>query len=140
MKKIQLPSRALGIWNRCLAYFARKDLLHERQPKVVFAPTDKIDRHRELADDSIRRVLQDDWAYISNESSLLDFHEDMGEPEEYLERIRQCYALDVSDVPNFNISEILDRIASERAKKMLKRPSNERMNRDLRSPHHRLYE
>ena len=107
----------LRIWNRCLAYFGRKNLLSERQPNVVFAPSDRIDRHRELADDFVARVLEKSWAYISNESSLLDFHEDMSDPVDLIARVRACYAVDVSDVPNFNIADILDQIAAERAKK-----------------------
>jgi hypothetical protein len=110
-------SNGLSIWNRCLDYLRQKKLIPEKSPKVVFVPTDRIDRHRELADDFVINVLEKDWAYISNESSLLDFHADMSDPTDLLERIRERYSLDVSDVPNFNIADILDRIAAEREKK-----------------------
>ena len=81
---------------------------------IEFAPTNRIDRHRDLADDFVRRVLGLDTAWISNESSLEDFH---GEPtnEALNRKIHEVYGVEVSDITNGNLAEILERIALHRA-------------------------
>jgi hypothetical protein len=42
--------------------------------EIDFASRERVDAHPELAEDFIRRVLNLDWAWISDESSLWDFH------------------------------------------------------------------
>jgi hypothetical protein len=78
---------------------------------VEFASGQKIDAHRELAADFIRRVLNLDWAWISDESSLWDFHyaEDNAA---LIAKIEEVYGVDVSDIESARLSEILERIAT----------------------------
>ena len=75
--------------------------------------------HPELAEDFVRRVLGLDWAWISDESSLWDFH--TSETNELLcTKIMQVYGVDVSDIESGKLSEILDRIAATRASALLR--------------------
>jgi hypothetical protein len=93
---------------------ARKPLPRPgRHVPIEFASRQRVDAHSELAEDFTRRVLNLDWAWISDESSLWDFHssEDNGE---LIAKIRQVYGVDVSDIESAKLSEILDRIASNR--------------------------
>jgi hypothetical protein len=41
---------------------------------IEFASRERVEAHRELADDFISRVLEIDWALITDESSLWDFN------------------------------------------------------------------
>jgi hypothetical protein len=78
---------------------------------IQFAATDRIDRHTELADDFVRRVLGLERAWISNESSLWDFH--CEESNADLEKkIHDIYGVDVSDIESGNLGAILDRIGA----------------------------
>jgi hypothetical protein len=43
---------------------------------IEFAASERVGRHSELAKDFVKRVLELDWAWISDESSLSDFHDD----------------------------------------------------------------
>jgi hypothetical protein len=43
------------------------------QVPIKFASRERIDAHSELADDFIHRILDLEWAWISDESSLWDF-------------------------------------------------------------------
>ena len=70
----------------------------------------RIDQHPELAEDFIRRVLELPWAFISDESSLCDFHSDLTN-EAFVQKIRAVYGIDVSDPTKGNIADILDQIA-----------------------------
>jgi hypothetical protein len=81
---------------------------------VEFASQERVSAHQELADDFIRRVLELDGAWISDDSSLWDFH--TNETNELLyARINEVYGVDVSDIESARLSEILDRIAATRA-------------------------
>jgi hypothetical protein len=76
-----------------------------------FAPQQRISAHSELADDFVRRVLNLDWAFISDASSLWDFHHaETNEP--LIARIKEVYGVDVSDIESAKLSEILERIAT----------------------------
>jgi hypothetical protein len=86
----------------------------EETPRPIeFAPQDRVDAHPALLDDFIHRILELEGAFISDESSLWDFHMDMNN-EELLARIKQGYGVDVSDIESANIAEILERIAATR--------------------------
>jgi hypothetical protein len=76
-----------------------------------FASQVRVDAHPELKQEFIRRVLELPWAFISDESSLLDF---TAAPDStiLLERVKQIYGVDVSDIANGNIADILERIAA----------------------------
>jgi hypothetical protein len=69
----------------------------------------------ELANDFIRRVLSLDRAFISDESTLWDFHE-AGTNEALIARIREAYGVDVSDIESAKLPDILERIAKETAR------------------------
>jgi len=48
---------------------------------IEFASQERVDAYGELKDDFVRRVLNIDWAFISDESSLWDFHTDTNNQE-----------------------------------------------------------
>jgi hypothetical protein len=77
---------------------------------IEFAARDRVGQHPELAKDFVQRVLELDWAWISDESSLWDFHGDETN-ERLLDRIRSIYKVDVSDISSGNLADIFDRIA-----------------------------
>jgi hypothetical protein len=77
---------------------------------LEFAPSERVVRHSELTKDFVKRVLGVDWAWISDESSPADFHEEETN-DGLVERIRHIYGVDVSDVPDGNLADIFDRIS-----------------------------
>jgi hypothetical protein len=80
---------------------------------VEFASQERISARAELADDFTRRVLQMDWAWISDESSLWDFHHQETNSE-LIAKIREVYGVDVSNIESANLADIFDRIAVNR--------------------------
>jgi hypothetical protein len=81
---------------------------------IELAAKERVDEHSELAKDFIKRVLDVEWAWISDESSLWDFHGD--ETNETLtDKIHRAYGVDVSDIPSGNLADIFDRIRDHRA-------------------------
>jgi len=95
---------------------ARKPSLPRPGTKVPieFAASTRVGQHSELAKDFVKRVLDTDWAWISDESSLWDFH---GEEtnEGLTEKIRHIYGVDVSDISSGNLADIFDRILKNSA-------------------------
>jgi hypothetical protein len=82
---------------------------------IEFAPSNLVHAHSELTDDFIQRVLGLDWAFVSDQSSLWDFHTD--ETNDVLNaKIREVYGVDVSDVESGNLAEILQRIAARQTR------------------------
>jgi hypothetical protein len=81
---------------------------------IQFASRKLVDGHKGLAEDFIRRVLQLEWAFISDESSLWDFTVDKS-IKGFQDRISLIYGATVHDIESGNIAEILARIASHRA-------------------------
>lgn len=80
---------------------------------VEFAASERVGQHSDLAKDFVRRVLDVEWAWISDESCLWDFHGD--ETNESLTyKIRQIYGVDVSDISSGNLADIFDRIREYR--------------------------
>jgi predicted RNase H-like HicB family nuclease len=80
---------------------------------IEFASQERVNVHPELAQDFIQRILGLRGAFISDESSLWDFH--TGENNDALfAKIREVYGVDVSDIESGNLGEILDRIAVTR--------------------------
>ena len=77
---------------------------------IEFAASDRVGQHSELAKDFIKRVLDIDWAWISDESSLWDFHGDETN-EALIDKIHLIYGVDVSDISNGSLADIFDRIA-----------------------------
>jgi hypothetical protein len=76
---------------------------------IKFAVSTRVGQHSELAREFVQQILEIDWAWISDESSLGDFH---GEEtnDRLIEKIRQVYGVDVSDIPSGNLANIFDRI------------------------------
>jgi hypothetical protein len=81
--------------------------------EIEFASRGKVDAHPELAEDFIRRVLDLDWAFVSDESSLWDFHSS-DDNQDLITKIKQVYGVDVSDIESAKLWQILDRIATRR--------------------------
>jgi len=76
-----------------------------------FASGDRVYAHPELVDDFIRRVLDLPWAFVSDESSLWDFHSE--ETNDALNtKIKEVYGVDVSDIESARLWEIFERIAA----------------------------
>ena len=80
---------------------------------LEFASQDRINAHSELANDFIRRVLDVEGAWISDESSLWEFHSDETN-EKFFARIQESYGVDVSDIESGNLADILDSVANRR--------------------------
>jgi hypothetical protein len=101
-------------------YLARKaKLAEEGKPlprpgtnvPIEFASQERVNAHPDLAQDFIRRVLELPWAFISDKSSLWDFHAG-GINGASVAKIKEVYDVDVSDIESGNLGEILDRIAA----------------------------
>jgi hypothetical protein len=76
---------------------------------IQFASQERVKANPELAEDFTHRVLNLDWAWISDESSLWDFHGN--ETNDILTaRIKEVYGVDVSDIQSARLSEIFERI------------------------------
>jgi predicted RNase H-like HicB family nuclease len=94
---------------------AERQRTHEPLPRpgttvpVQFASSERVVAHPELTADFIRRVLELDWAWISDESSLWDFHESETN-DALVAKIREVYGVDVSDISSAQLWEIFDRI------------------------------
>jgi hypothetical protein len=80
---------------------------------IEFAATERVGQHSELAKDFVKRVLDIDWAWISDESSLWDFHGDESNGN-MTDKIRDIYGVDVSDISDGNLADIFDRILQRR--------------------------
>jgi hypothetical protein len=78
---------------------------------IELASRDRVDAHPELTKDFVRRVLNLDWAWISDESSLWDFHAS-DDNRVLIAKINEVYGVDVSDIESARLSEILERIAA----------------------------
>ena len=81
---------------------------------IEFAARDRLARHAKLQEDFVRRVLDIQWAWISDESSLWDFHKDETNAQ-LVEKILTIYRVDVSDISSGNLADIFDRIESSAA-------------------------
>ena len=75
--------------------------------------SDRVSADPELRDDFIQRVLGLDWAFVSDESTLWDFHSESSN-EALNAKIKETYGVDISDLESGNLADILDRIAARR--------------------------
>jgi hypothetical protein len=80
---------------------------------IEFAPQGRVNAHPELKQDFIHRVLDLEGAFISDKSSLWDFHVEENN-DALVAKIREVYGVDVNDIDSGNLAEILDRIAASR--------------------------
>jgi hypothetical protein len=104
-------------------YETRKDALKsEGKPvprpgtpvPIRFASQERVIAQSELVKDFIRRVLGLEWAFLTDESSLYHFYFD-GHIDPLLDRVKELYGVDVSDIVDGNIAEILERISAQRS-------------------------
>ena len=79
---------------------------------IEFASRQRVDAHPELTEDFVRRVLNLDGAWISDESSLWDFHAS-DDNRALIAKINEVYGVDVSDIESAKLCEILERIAAK---------------------------
>ncbi|MBB5346115.1 hypothetical protein [Tunturibacter empetritectus] len=104
-------------------------------PGIVFAAKETPTRYPELSDDFIHKVLNLQWAWISDFSTLWDFHTENDNDAMYL-RIGEIYGVDVSSVPNARLmdifAEIMNQIGSFPEDPVLKAI---RLTRDARDRH-----
>lgn len=77
---------------------------------VEYAASHRVGQHPELTKDFAQRVLDLEWVWISDESSLWDFHHGDATNDRLVERIRSVYGIDVSNITSGNLAEIFDRI------------------------------
>lgn len=77
---------------------------------IQFASQERVNAHPDLTQDFIERVLGLEWAFISDGSSLWDFHSDATN-EVFLMRIKDTYGRNVEDIQSARVWEILNRIA-----------------------------
>jgi hypothetical protein len=78
---------------------------------IEFASADRVAGVEDLAPRFFAEVIEMDYAdcYISNESSLWDFHAE-SDNEHYFGRIADIYGVNVRDIESGNIVDILERI------------------------------
>lgn len=81
--------------------------------KLEFASDAKVSAYDELSQDFIQRVLGLEAAWVSDDSSLWDFHTELTNDSFYA-KIREEYGVDVSDVESARLWEIFERIESSR--------------------------
>ncbi len=95
---------------------AEKSERGERLPRpgakvpIVFADSEKVDANPALRDDFIQRVLGLEWAFVSDESSLWDFHTDLNN-DQLNARVKDIYGVDVSDIESGRLCLIFERLA-----------------------------
>jgi hypothetical protein len=77
---------------------------------INFASDEQVRLDQDLSQDFVRRVLQLEWAWISDESSLWDFHSAESN-DVLLARIKETYGVDVSDIKSAKLTDIFERIA-----------------------------
>ena len=80
---------------------------------IEFGVGNRVAQHPELAKEFFGRILEVDWAWISDESSLWDFHGDETN-DMLIEKIHRIYGVDVSDISSGNLADIFDRIVEKR--------------------------
>ncbi len=83
---------------------------------IEFASTDRVNSDEKLLNDFIERVLgftRSDAVFISDESSLDEFG-DEAKVAELLQRIKDVYGVEVTDIASGAIADILERIRKRR--------------------------
>jgi hypothetical protein len=81
---------------------------------VEFASQEQVNEYEALSEDFIHRVLDLDWAWISDESSLWDFHAD-SDNSRLNAKIMEVYGVDVSDIQSGRLAAIFERIVQSRS-------------------------
>ncbi len=81
---------------------------------IEFASQEKVSTNVTVSDDFIMRIFGLEWAWISDESSLWDFHTEQTNDLLYA-KIREVYGIDVSDIESARLWAIFERIEASRA-------------------------
>jgi hypothetical protein len=81
---------------------------------VEFASQERVSSNEALREEFIQRIFGLEWAWISDESSLWDFHTEQTNESLYT-KIREVYSVDVSDIESAKLWAIFERIESSRA-------------------------
>jgi hypothetical protein len=81
---------------------------------IEFASQEKSSGDDSLSEEFIQKVLCLDWAWISDESSLWDFHTEQTN-DLLIAKIHKVYGVDVSDIESARLWEILERIKHAKA-------------------------
>ena len=84
----------------------------DRSVPIAFAPSEKISVYPDLRDHFINEVLAHEWAFLSDESTLWDFHEE-ADNTALVRKIGEVYGVDVSHINSANIAEILEEITNQ---------------------------
>jgi hypothetical protein len=112
-KSEAMTNLAMAYENACKEKLDKGENLPRPGTKIAFeiqiAAQDKISRFPELLNDFIQRVLGHEWAFLTDESTLWDFHTDETN-DNYYSKIKDVYGVDVSDLKDGRIYEILERI------------------------------
>jgi hypothetical protein len=82
------------------------------KPKITFPENQKIDEYPEFRDDFIAEILGLSWAWVTDESSLWDFHSKRDNGEEFC-KIGEVYGVDVSHITDAKLVDILFDIMSK---------------------------
>ena len=80
---------------------------------IQFASQEQINKNGALVDDFVKEILGLQWALLTDESSLWDFHHESNN-EAFLSKIRDKYGVDVSYLEDAKIADILQAIASSK--------------------------
>ena len=81
---------------------------------VEFASQEQVNEYEALSEDFIHRVMDLDWAWISDESSLWDFHAE-SDNSRLNAKIMEVYGVDVSDIQSGRLAAIFERIVQSRS-------------------------
>ncbi len=82
-------------------------------PPIEFASMEHITKYCDIGDDFVTRVLGLEWALLTDESSLRDFHSEDNN-DALVAKIKEVYGVDVSDLKDVELYKILDRIEQSR--------------------------
>jgi hypothetical protein len=81
---------------------------------IEFVSQEEVSKYGALGEEFIQRILGLEWTWISDESSLWDFHTQQSNELLYA-KIREVYGIDVSDIESARLSAIFKRIEDARA-------------------------
>jgi hypothetical protein len=82
---------------------------------IEFAPSTRVNAHADLLKDFLRQVFDMGRAFVSDESSLWDFHSEISNANIF-SKIWEVYGVDVSDIESGNLADILERISTSSSK------------------------
>jgi len=82
---------------------------------LEFASSDRVSQYEDIAAEFFEKILELDYSecFISDESSLWDFHADE-DNKEFEKKIESVYGIDVSDIESGNLVAIFQRISEKR--------------------------